>query len=585
MRNRSAIAAITVSSIAGAGLALLPSTSVHAASAICGSTAVTPDPSAPRPDQPTLVSSDFMLPGTHALYAPGTGNSGVIQVHVSGGTGGIACFEYLLNSNTFSGVGTNPAIAPDVNGDASIIVSPVQWGTNYLAVRAIDHAGNISDTGTFSFFVPSGSSYYPVLNWNGVYGETLGAQFTVTGAPAVGSGSPVTSYQFDFGDGHTTSVDPAASSSAHHVYASPGTYAAAVRLLDAQGAIVAVNARYITVPLVQPPAPTPTPTPTPIPTPAPGNPAGPATVHRIGGGDRYETARMVSQAQWKDGTADAVVLARGDQAPDALAGVPLAAHVHGPLLLTDPKSIDRDTSAEIARVTGGPSANKKVYILGGDSAVSPSIESGLQAAGYTVVRYKGTDRFGTALAVASAFGNTQHVIVATGRNFPDALAAGPLGAVENAPIVLSDNAAFDPATAAFVLSHQAIDPVGGYALRAVGTLNTTGKVVNRSLFGPSRYETAVAVADMVAQITGHVPTGVGIASGLTFPDALTGGAYAANAGMPLLITEPTTLSGPTRYRLSGWINSLTFVTVFGGTAAVNEGVVNDIAAAVHGKIK
>ncbi|MEY9887724.1 putative cell wall-binding protein [Catenulispora sp. MAP5-51] len=152
------------------------------------------------------------------------------------------------------------------------------------------------------------------------------------------------------------------------------------------------------------------------------------SVKRIGGSDRYQTSLLVSQAQWKDGSANAVVLARGDQAPDALAGVPLAAHVHGPLLLTDPSTLDRATSAEIARVTGGPAPDKTVYILGGNAAVSPSIESGLRAAGYHVVRYKGDDRYGTARAVASAFGSTSHVIVATGEDFPDALAAGPLGA-------------------------------------------------------------------------------------------------------------------------------------------------------------
>ncbi|WP_344656128.1 cell wall-binding repeat-containing protein [Catenulispora subtropica] len=328
--------------------------------------------------------------------------------------------------------------------------------------------------------------------------------------------------------------------------------------------------------------PTGNPTPTPTPTP---NPPGQAAVHRIGGGDRYETARMVSQAQWKAGTANAVVLARGDAAPDALAGVPLAAHVHGPLLLTDPKGMDAATSAEIARVTGGPSPDKTVYILGGDAAVSPSIESGLRAAGYHVVRYKGGDRYGTALAVAGAFGNTSHVIVATGQNFPDALAAGPLGAVENAPIVLSDDNTFDAATAAFVQSHAAIDPVGGFAQRAVATLNTAGKTVDKALSGPTRYDTAVAVGRVIAQVTGHAPTGVGVASSVTFPDALTGGAYAANAGMPLLITEPGALSDSTRFQLSGWANSLVAVEVFGGRVAVSDGVMNDVARTVHGRIQ
>jgi putative cell wall-binding protein len=279
-----------------------------------------------------------------------------------------------------------------------------------------------------------------------------------------------------------------------------------------------------------------------------------------------------------------VVLARGDQAPDALAGVPLAAHVHGPLLLTDPSALDRDTSAEIARVTGGPAVDKTVYILGGDAAVSRSVESALRAVGYHVVRCKGDDRYGTARAVAALFGATSHTIVATGEDFPDALAAGPLGAVENAPIVLSTGDTLDRDTAAFVLRHPAIDAVGGAAQRAVAKLDTTGKTVN-ALAGQTRYDTATAVADALTRATGHAPTSVGIASGATFPDALTGGAYAANAGIPLLITENDTLVDPVRRQLSGWAAALGAVTVFGGEKAVDGSVLNDIAGAVHGKVQ
>ena len=52
---------------------------------------------------------------------------------------------------------------------------------------------------------------------------------------------------------------------------------------------------------------------------------------RLGGTDRYQTGIAISRGQWGQGQADAVVLARGDQAPDALARVPLAKHAHGPL--------------------------------------------------------------------------------------------------------------------------------------------------------------------------------------------------------------------------------------------------------------
>jgi putative cell wall-binding protein len=314
---------------------------------------------------------------------------------------------------------------------------------------------------------------------------------------------------------------------------------------------------------------------------APGATGGGIPVSRIGGTDRYATGRQVSQAQWQAGKANAVVLARGDQAPDALAGVPLAAHVKGPLLLTDPHALDAATRAEIDRVTGGPQTHKTVYILGGESAVSPTVAAGLQKAGYTVVRYGGTSRYDTALKIAGAFGPTQHVIVATGKNFPDALAAGPLGAAENAPIVLSDDTAMDPATQAFVSQHPDIDPVGGQALQAV-LLNTHGKTVNAGLAGADRYATGTAVANQIVNVLGHFPTSIGVASGTTFPDALTGGAYAANAGEPLLLTAPGSLPSTTAGLLAGWASQFTAVTVFGGQSAISGPTFAAIVKAVHG---
>lgn len=130
-----------------------------------------------------------------------------------------------------------------------------------------------------------------------------------------------------------------------------------------------------------------------------------------------------------------------------LAGVPLAKHVHGPLLLTDPTNLQPATHAEIDRVLGGAAMHKTVYILGGTSAISQTAEDTLRSAGYTVKRLAGDDRFGTALTIAQQFGTTSHAIVATGKNSPDALSAGPLGAVETRQLggpSASNRAAYTP---------------------------------------------------------------------------------------------------------------------------------------------
>ena len=75
----------------------------------------------------------------------------------------------------------------------------------------------------------------------------------------------------------------------------------------------------------------------------------------------------------------AVVLARADSFPDALAGTPLAAAKSAPLLLTGSASLDSRTMAEIQRVL---TPGKTVFLLGGSVALSPSIANTLGAAGY-----------------------------------------------------------------------------------------------------------------------------------------------------------------------------------------------------------
>ena len=72
--------------------------------------------------------------------------------------------------------------------------------------------------------------------------------------------------------------------------------------------------------------------------------------------------------------------------------------------------------------------DKPVYLLGGADALSQAIEDQVKALGYTTAtRLAGPDRFATALAISIQVeqvlgGPPFVVVVATGLNFPDALA-------------------------------------------------------------------------------------------------------------------------------------------------------------------
>ena len=322
---------------------------------------------------------------------------------------------------------------------------------------------------------------------------------------------------------------------------------------------------------------------------------GATEISRLAGGDRYGTGVAVSQAQWADAGGDTtgraqaheVVLARGDQFPDALAGVPLAADVKGPLLLTDPKALTQATEDEIRRVLprGGT-----VDILGLSGAVSDTVANRLTQLGYHVTRYGGPDRYATARAIAERI-HPSKVILATGWDYADALSAGPFAtgpAATNgvpAAILLTDDKTLDPATESFVKSvaststqaSPTVFAVGGHAATAAASL---GGFV-QDFVGSDRYATDALVVQAFAKAGS--PTHLGIATGLSFADALTGGAYTATQGGAMVII-PSALGPQATQLLNALGPKLATVTMFGGTSVISPFTAGQIADAVQGRV-
>jgi serine protease len=317
-------------------------------------------------------------------------------------------------------------------------------------------------------------------------------------------------------------------------------------------------------------------------------------VFRIFGSDRYATGIAMSQHAWDDrGNTSpgarhpqAVVLSRGDGFADALAGVPLAAKKSGPLLLTTPTALVPEVAGEIGRILP-PGAT--VYLLGGPAAISGGVEAHLQRSGYRTVRFAGADRFGTALAIAQnqqAMADPPRVLVATGLNFPDALAAGPYAALPTvgAAIVLSEDRVFDPATANYVRSklgnRYGVTGVGGQAGSALATLSRGGY----GLFaGADRYATAAEIAGLGWPSAFPPYAAVGIATGVSYADALTGGAFMAARYGPIMLTDPAFLPGPTAQQLSALRSTVQEIDIFGGANAVSDGVAVQITSVVGGR--
>jgi putative cell wall-binding protein len=157
------------------------------------------------------------------------------------------------------------------------------------------------------------------------------------------------------------------------------------------------------------------------------------TVTRLSGQDRFETAARVSAESFEPGVA-AVYLATGLNFPDALTGGAAAALDEGPILLTLRDSVPAATAAELARLRP-----QRIYVLGGSGVVSDEVVAAVQQhTDGQVIRLAGEDRFATAAQISSQrfTAPVEVVYVATGGNFPDALAGVPAAGVSGAPMLL-----------------------------------------------------------------------------------------------------------------------------------------------------
>jgi putative cell wall-binding protein len=303
------------------------------------------------------------------------------------------------------------------------------------------------------------------------------------------------------------------------------------------------------------------------------------TLDRVSGSNRFKTAIEISKNQFKqDGTAQSVILARGDNYADGLAGAPFARQENGPILLTKTGELLPEVLTEIKRVL--PSGGK-IWVLGGTSAIADGVIAALQAEGYQVERISGVDRYATAVAVAGKLKQLTDVFLASGLNFPDALAASSIAANKGAAILLTKKSSLTTATSTFLGSIPAekIHIVGGTAVidataekeaKKYGTVDRTS--------GANRYATSVELAKKFYPGADTV----GFATGLSFPDSLAAGPWTGSSQVvaPLILVQTGAVPKEVKAYLSTYGPQIMGGFLFGGTAAVTDATKKALEAAL-----
>lgn len=250
-------------------------------------------------------------------------------------------------------------------------------------------------------------------------------------------------------------------------------------------------------------------------------PSGAPEVFRVSAGtgatEAVGQAVATSQVAFRAGTAAHAVLARRDAFADALSGSSLGLGV-GPLLFSGSTGALPDaTRDELRRVLP---AGRTVFLLGGPSALPTTLEQELTSLGYRPERLAGRTREETAAAVAgvlprvraaAGLPDQRAVLVADALSWPDAVAAGSIGAYFGIPVLLTPGTALNPATAqalrglrpaaTLVLGGTAAIDDATFAAIAAASGGATERVQ-----GEDRYGTAIAVARLFTRALSQAGT-------------------------------------------------------------------------------
>jgi putative cell wall-binding protein len=260
-------------------------------------------------------------------------------------------------------------------------------------------------------------------------------------------------------------------------------------------------------------------------------------------------------------------------------------------------AIDPSWSAAPFDPTGGGSGPTPPPPGGGSTPPAPDQPAVDLVDGGRVDGGGSADPVGQAIATSASIwadGGAALVVLATADRFPDALAGSAL-AGEQGPVLVTPFAdALDPRVQAEIArvtggdgivlilggTSAVSDGAAAQARTAAGTATCPAPFPTDCRYaGTGREHTAALVGQTVLELNDGSGGRALLARGDAFADAITGGAYAAEAGVPILLTPSAALDDTTRRFIAD--NGIGEVIVLGGTAAVSDTAAGAVPAQVR----
>lgn len=259
-------------------------------------------------------------------------------------------------------------------------------------------------------------------------------------------------------------------------------------------------------------------------------------VNELSGLNRIKTSIEVSKSLYPNGFDDnkeekVVLLATGYDSADALSAGPLSAkYGQSPLLLSETEKLSSNVKDELKRLGA-----KKVYIIGGQEAISKQVETELRNMKVEIERIEGSDRYATNLEILKKLGSVNGYFVTSGDKFADALSVAPIATAQKWGIVLTKEDSITSSSLS-LLNGKNVRVIGGEAVIGHSVENSIKQATSnmKRLAGEDRYKTLTEVLWEFKD--SFKSDSIFLTTGENYPDALTVSSLAVSTKAPLILT-------------------------------------------------
>ena len=295
------------------------------------------------------------------------------------------------------------------------------------------------------------------------------------------------------------------------------------------------------------------------------------------GYSRDNVAENVAKAHFSD--SNKVILVNREKFPDAISATNISQGKY-PVLYTHAGHVTEGTIQTLQSMS-----LDEIYILGGTLSISDAVAEQLkQETGVKVTRVAGRSRYDANVeAIKENFTQENHVVIASGEVFSDALYGVSYANTIDAPVVLTKTNQLEASTI------QLLKDLGANQATIIGGALTVTPEVEKQLSalgishdriaGRNRYIGSAEVANAAYQN----PANAVIASGEVFSDALVSAPLAQKLDAPILLVRPESLEKAVEDYLATHMASLENIYIQGGPLTITKENEENIAKA--GQVK